>query len=144
MREVASGLSIAIFTFLPLPVLKVKVKVKVIKFRLRISLKWREINQTLLLPWNMKPHMRFRLACSDETLTHSESQRDRRNGVSPNLFAFLYDTCCTICSLTDVQLIFKVVQLYSKRRPRKRSFAMSIFGSKTLLGHRQQSLNSSK
>ena len=71
----------------PWPTLKVKVKCRSWTFRLCTSLKWWQINKTLLLPANMKAHMGFRIAYLNLTFADSERQPDRWNGLSLTVLA---------------------------------------------------------
>ena len=73
--EVAYGLFSGIFKFDLGLILKVKVNIMYIS----ISLKWRKIRQTLLLPSIMMLHVRFRLAYLELTLTYFKGQPGRWN-----------------------------------------------------------------
>ena len=50
------------------------------------------LGQSLMLATNRKSHLGFRLADLNFTLAYSKSQLGNWNVVSPNIFAFLFDS----------------------------------------------------
>ena len=57
---------------------------------------------------NIMSHVFFRLVYSELTFTYHKGQLGRRNGVSPNSFAFLF---CILCEVFTLALLLNVANL---------------------------------
>ena len=90
-HAVAYGLSIGVLTFGRGSFLRSRSRSssRSCTSRLRISLKRRQIRQTLLLPSNTLWHVFFQYAYLNFSSTHSKGQLGLRNGVSPNILSIL-------------------------------------------------------